>query len=204
MIVPSMTLTEIRRELYKDVPILKRKIIYVTDDMKKHLTKQSTATLYERFFDYNSKYKNQWIYRIGFLNMKTNNSMILMFHNGKGHAGIIVTSELQLVYHTAHFFQRFNERCNLGFTDYKDVVHAYLHDNSRLQFTTLDQIEPGVFTIFSVINKGIILGTFNSGIDLVKANTFLPNHMLNKNQNELKNELAEKLNKYKDHSQLLN
>jgi len=49
MLVPLMTIEEIRREINKDFPIVFRKMGYVAQKLKKKFV---------QFFDYYSKYKN--------------------------------------------------------------------------------------------------------------------------------------------------
>jgi hypothetical protein len=204
MIIPSMTLEEIRREIEKDYPILFRKMEYVAHDMNKALSKTDKLKGVERYFDYCSKYKNQWIYRICFTQKKIEFENMLLFHNGKGHAAICVSADMELIYHTGHFFQRFNERCNLGLKTIPDIIRAYMRENKEYEMKELVEVEPGIFKIFGLIKSGIILGMQNANLKLFKLNTFISNNMLSKNQNELKLMMLDVLEKYKHTSGLLN
>lgn len=198
MIIPSMSLEEICREIKKDAPILFRKMGYVTHDLQKKLSKHEIKTGSVKFFDYLSKYRNNWIYRISIDSKKTHNSAMLVYHNGRGHAGIVATPELNIIYHTGHFFNRFNERCRLGLTSFNDIVKKYMDQTFIIQFQELEEIKPGIFTIFSIISSGAVLGVYNKNLGFVKANTFLTNEMLFQNQKDMKAELTKTLEKYKD------
>jgi hypothetical protein len=59
MIIPTMTLEEIRKEISKDFPILDRKVNYVVHDLLKKLSNYEKTKGYVQFFDYCSK----WIFR---------------------------------------------------------------------------------------------------------------------------------------------
>ena len=113
MIVPSMNLEEIIKEINKDFPILSRKVHYVEKDLRKKLTKHQRSEGFTKFFDYNSKYKNHWICKIQYAKKEEYSAMMLLYHTGKSHAAILVASEFEMLYHTSHFFMRYNERRNL-------------------------------------------------------------------------------------------
>lgn len=197
MILPTMTLEEIRKEIEKDFPILYRKMNYVANDLKKKLSKDTKRKGFIEFFDYYSKYKNHWIYKIEITKTTFFNLAMLLYHDDKGFAGISVTHEMNIIYHTGHFFKRYNERRKLGLNSTTDIVKAFLTENTICQFNELEEIEPGIFKTFCIIPTGIMLGIFNRPIMLIKANTFLTNDMLFKNQIELKAQIKDELEKYK-------
>ncbi len=204
MVLPTMTLEEIRKEIDKEYPILNRKMNYVMVDLQKKLGKAVKKQDYTLFFDYVSKFKNNWIYKIYISRKKSNYVPMLLYHNGKGHAGIGVTFEKKIIYHTGHFFERYNERGKLGLNSLNDIIKAYMAENTFIQFQELEEIGPGIFTIFGNIPSGIVLGMFNKPLQLVKANTFLTNEMLTPNQQEQKEQLKASLEKYKNTSDILN
>ena len=185
MIVPTMTLEEIRKEIEKDYPILLRKMVYVSNDLEKKLSKAQKIIGFERFYEYFSKYKNQWIYSISINKEITEFEFMLLYHNGRGHAAIAISPKNVLVYHTGHFFERFNERCKLGLKTIDDIIRAYMKENNTYDMRVVEEIEPGISKVFCVIQSGIMLGMFNKKLNLYKANTFLSNNMLNTKQKEM-------------------
>ncbi|MEI6853084.1 MAG: hypothetical protein WCL06_09585 [Bacteroidota bacterium] len=203
MILPNMTLEEIRKEIDKDFPILHRKMKYVQDDLDKKYSKLQKREGYTEYFEYTSKYKNHYIYKIQRQRKHTERQSMLVYHNGIGHVGIGVTYELHILYYTAHFFKRYNERRNLGYILHNDIVRALLNENDHVGFTELEEIAPNIHTIYGFIKSGMILGTYNRNVDLVKLHTYLTNEMLNQNQNDRMTHLKEVLLKYEGSSATL-
>jgi hypothetical protein len=198
MIIPTMTLEEIRKEISKDFPILDRKVNYVVHDLLKKLSNYEKTKGYVQFFDYCSKYKNHWIYRLNVSKKDSGFDAMLLYHSGKGHAAISVTRQLSLIYHTGHFFERYNERCKLGLKTLNDIIRAYMNENDVYHFQEGEEITTDTVTMFCNIPSGIVLGTYNKKLDFVKANTFVPNGMLTRTQKELSDELKKALEKDKD------
>jgi hypothetical protein len=197
MLVPNMSVEEIRKEVLKDYPILQRKMNYHSLDIKKKL---STATLkqgYVQFFDYTSKYKNHWIYKIICYKKEYDIMAMLVYHNGKGHVGIEVADDNSIIYHTGHFFLRYNERRQLGLCNFNDIVKAYLNENFMYHLQMLDKLTPDIYTFFGRTQTGVIMGTINKKTSFAKINTFLTNESLNKNQLEQLNQLRAQMEKYK-------
>ena len=191
MIVPSMTLEEIRKEIIKDFPILFRKVGYVEHDLKKRLTKKQIDDGFTKFYDYNSKYKNQWIYRIRFCKKEVETTVMLHFFDGKGYGGISVTSDFVIVYQTGHFFKRYNERLKLNLIHLKDIMIAFMNENMVYEFSPYSEPLPGIFSVFGKVKSGTVFGTLNEKLRIIKVNTFLPNDMLNQKQKDLLRQLNE-------------
>ena len=189
MLVPNMTLEEIRKEIEKDYPILYRKLGYMEHDLRKRLFKKQIDDGYTKFFDYSSKLKNEWICRIHFHKKETYNALLLYFFDGKGVCGIALTENWVLVYHTGHFFKRYNERRNLNLVHMKDIIRVYMDENIVYTFSLYKEVSPGVFLIFGKIDSGTIFGTLYEKSKFVKVNTFLPNDMLNDRQKALLSKL---------------
>jgi hypothetical protein len=204
MILPTMTLAEIRKEIERDYFILTRKMNYFDHDIKKKLGKALKKQDYIKSFDYYSKYKNHWIYTVFITKKKSNFSSLMLYHNGKGHAGIAITPDLLIVYHTGHFFERYNERGKLGLKTLEDIMRAYLLENNLIEYREVEDVAPGISKVFCIISSGIILGILNKQLRFIKANTFLTNDMLHKNQIEFKAQIKAELEKYKNTSGVLN
>jgi hypothetical protein len=115
-----------------------------------------------------------------------------------------MSEDLAIIYHTGHFFERYNERCNLGLKTINEIIRAYMKENNEYDIKELEEIEPGIFKIFSIVQSGIMLGMHNKNLNLFKANTYIPNHMLSKNQSEMKQMFLDEIEKYRFTSDLLN
>ncbi len=201
MLVPAMTFEEIRKEIDKDFPIVKRKMGYIADDLNKKLSKAQKQNGHLEYFDYISKYKNHWIIRETITKKSNNFNSLLLYHNGKGHAAIAVACDNFMIYHTGHFFERYNERLNLGLLALNDIMRAYMNETTRFDVKELEEVEPGISKAFCVIKTGVILGINNTNINMLKANTFLRNDQLFEDQkafsDELNIEMRKQLEKYK-------
>lgn len=193
-----MSLEEIKLEILKDYPILKRKMTYHALDLKKKQKKLKLEDGCHQYFDYTSKYKNYWIYTIQIFKKHHSDRAMLISHNDKGHLVISVCRNDSMLFHTGHFFLRYKERCNLELLSFNDIVRAYMKENNHYQFQDIEEIAPDITTFFGEIESGIILGTHHHKLDLIKLNTFLPAEILSPNQQELYDKLKSVSGKYKD------
>jgi len=184
MLVPSMTLAEIRKEIDKDFPIVYRKMGYVAEELKKKLSKEAKRDGVEVYYDYKSKYKNNWLLRMEGNKKKISYEATLIYHTGKNLVAISVTCESKMIYYTRHFFDRYNERLGLGLSTFNDILRRYLSTVPLFRFTEIEEIEPGVWTMFCIIPGGAILGTFYRNLALMKANTFVTTDMLHEDQHD--------------------
>ncbi|MEI6853085.1 MAG: hypothetical protein WCL06_09590 [Bacteroidota bacterium] len=197
MLVPHMTMEEIIREVNKDYPILKRKMVYHSQEIRQKICRHILPRDFEMFFDYTSKYKNHWLYKINCSKKESEYIAILIYHNGRGHVGIEVGDDGSIIYHTGHFFLRYNERLNLGLCAFNDIVKAFMKENFAYQFQTIDCIAPGVHTFFGRIQTGVIMGTVYKRLHFAKINTFLPTAVLSPNQQAHLEHLRREMAKYK-------
>jgi len=198
MLVPNMTEDEIIKEVRKDYDILKRKMHYHAQDIRRLVIKGSVKLGDKLLFDYTSKYKNHWIYRIICFKKEYDYLAMLVYHSGKGHVCIEVAQDGTIMYHTGHFFLRYNERLNLGLCTFNDIVRAFMHESFVYHLQNIDQISPDVYSFFGRIETGIILGTANRKKHFARINTFLPESSLSYNQKELHEKLRKEIEKYKD------
>jgi hypothetical protein len=196
MLVPSMNLAEIRKEIDKDYPIVYRKMGYVGKALTKSLSPQAKKAGFQVFYEYRSPNKNHWIYRVYGTKKKTMYEGALIYHTGKNLVAITVTAEIKIIYHTHHFFERYNQRLNLGLTSFSDLVRHFLGSDIIFIFHELEEIEPNVWSMFCLIPKGAILGTYYRKLEIMKANTFVTTDMLHEDQHEMRMFLKEKFKKY--------
>jgi len=105
MLVSTMTLEEIRREIEKDFPILRRKIGYVVHDLERETEQrhQKKRILYSSMIIFPSIKTSGFT---GWRSLKKNRlvSCMLVYHNGRGHAAIEMTQDEEIIYFTGHFF----------------------------------------------------------------------------------------------------
>jgi hypothetical protein len=200
MLVPRMTIKEIRKEMIKDYPMVLRKMEYVAYDLKKTLDKKTFREGHIHFFDYSSKLKNHWICRVGVDPQEFSRKAMMVYHNGIGHVGISVIDCSRIIYHTGHFFNRYSERRNLNIKDFNSIVRSFLDENCNYRFMNVDCIGDRVYTIFGEIDSGIIAGTIDCNQQFLKMNTFLPEAILSPNQEKRLAKVRETMHKYKDTS----
>ena len=186
MLVPAMNLVEIKKEIEKDSPILFRKIGYVAKKIDRHLKKNKKITEFSEVYEYYSKYKNYWLYKLFLKDKVLKYEAMIVYNDIKGHSAIAVVDKNHLVYHTSHFFMRYNERLNLGLNNFKDIIKEFMKENEIYRFQQLEEIEPGIHKMFCILPSGVILGTFYKGLNIVKANTFISNDMLRNDQIKMK------------------
>jgi hypothetical protein len=186
-----MSIEEIRTDVLKDYPILYRKMKYHEEQLFSELHRHKIPNNYVGYFDYTSKQKNHWVYRLE-INKKTfYHQAMVFYHTGKGYVGIIVASNNYLLFHTAHMFNRYNERRQLGLLKFFDIIRVFMNDNFDYTLQTLEKISQGVSTFFCECNTGVMIGTINEKLKLVKFNTYLPQNMLFPEQKNLLEQLKE-------------
>ena len=197
MFVPSMTIKELRAEINKDFPIVLRKTNYIARKLEK-LIKPNNKTNTTRFYTYQSKYKNQWIYRISIIGKEIYVGFITYYYGNRGLTAISVLPNDTLMYLTGHFFQRFNERLKLGLTLPEDIIREFMNQNTAFVSHKLEEVRPGVSKLFSVMPSGVMLGTHHKHLNYYRINTFITNAMLRGEQIARKQQLKDILDNYLD------
>lgn len=182
MLVPAMNIEEIRKELNKDVPVLNRKMVYVAHKLLKTI-KPARDKIITRVSDYFSGNKNKWLYRLSISQKKQEYFLLIYYYNAKGISAFSKVNNTDYLLHfTSHFFDRYNERCHLGLKDKIEIMKVYLSENGIYTFHERRQIANGIFKIYSLTQKGIILGTLDKNRKVYHFNTFIPLSLLNNKQ----------------------
>ena len=191
MLVPSMTDEEIRKEIEKDFPILYRKSLYVAAEIKKqNMPLQKKRII--KTFDYVSKNKNNWIYKIDINKKITVLVYLAYFYSDRGLTAIEVFNHSDvLLFFSAHFFKRYNERLHLNIVLPKDLLHKYIDDHVGYLFTTLEKVNDNLESVFGTTPTGVVLGTYHKDLQYVNVNTFITHDMLKGNQLENEKKLRE-------------
>ena len=197
MFLPTMNLIEVRREFLKDCPIVHRKGEYLLKDLK-HSSLPHGDEKIDKFFDYVSKQKNNWIIRCEINRRHSALTFCAYYYSNKGLVAInSLHNDSVLIYHTSHFLQRMNERLNLNLTTPKEILMAFLKEFEAYNGQKLEMISPWIFKLFSATNKGICLGTHDTNLKFTKMNTFITHEMLRGDQISLAQRLSIVLEKYK-------
>jgi len=204
MLVPSMTLAEIKKEIEKDYPIVLSKSGYLLADLKRESIKKKTDTIV-RFYDYYSKFKNNWIIKVKTLKKGGHTGYIAYYYGDHGLvAAIYLADKNRIAYHTAHFFKRFNERLHLTLTTPNDIMRAYLDENESWMVQFLEYFGPGLRKMFITTHHGYALGTFDENQGFYKLNTFITRDMLRGSQIDMAKTLEDYLHKYEQDARTLN
>ena len=196
MLVPAMTLEDIRREIQKDFPILHRKSSYVLHKLERMFDKSTIEKGVVRFFEYRSKYKNTWIYKINLSKGKNDLFFLAYYYGNKGLTAVCPLSNDILLYSTGHFFNRYNERRKLNLVMPHDIMRTFMNDNKEFKFQPMDEVSPGIYTMFGALDSGAALGMFNKNLNLYKLNTFISHDMMRDDQREMEALMRLRLNKY--------
>jgi hypothetical protein len=196
MFVPSMTLEEIRKEIDKDFPIVYRKAQYVSEKLFRQI-KPAKGKTYVKLYDYLSKHKNRWIYKIDISKHETFVHFMTYFYGKKGLVVFgLLSSEDSVNLFTSHFLNRYNERLNLNINKPEGIIHYFLTETPAYHLTYIETINDEFRKFFCVIPTGVILGIEDKKNKFRKMNTFLSNNMLKGNQVDLRNLLIQKLDEF--------
>ena len=184
MIVPAMSIEQIRKEIEKDFPILYRKTIYQSQKLFKVCSPFNEHKIVTRVYDYLSKYKNKWIYKLE-LTKKKSLAHFLMYAEGQKGLNawmLFETNDPDLFFFTAHFFNRYNQRLGLNLVKPKDIMTNFLVLNNSFRIEPLKQYDNGVHKVFIVNPCGVMLGNYDQKLKTYFINTFVTNEMLHGSQ----------------------
>lgn len=158
MIVPSMTVQEIHKEVFEDIKNLKNKLDEYRDDFKKAVLKTNRYPL-TKSYDYKTREKNN-SFIIDFTAIKRSNwkkpvlTIYGIYSRPEGKYAVVPTLDRNIIsIHPPHFFKRYRERIikdesistedsirqyfknDWGFTgsvvnsDFEAVFHCFENDN---------------------------------------------------------------------------
>ncbi len=153
MIVPSMNVEEIRKEIKKKFPIVFRKANYVAIELGKTLKPKREEKII-RYFDYLSKYKNSWIYKVILTRQRDYYVFLHYNYDKQGLNAIAVMGDLDdyMFLFTAHCFKRYKERRNLNLVNPTDILRSFMDDNSSFQVQRMGAIGEDFHEIFCTTN----------------------------------------------------
>ncbi len=178
MLIPTMTLHEIRKDLDKDYPSVKNKAAHMAHKVARVFGPGKDKSVI-RFFEYCSFNKNKWIYKVQINKKQEQFQLFTYYYNNKGLNAFSLLEQFDYLLHfTGHFFQRYNQRLRLNLVQPNDVIRAYMEENVSYTFYKRKVISKGITKIFCLTERGIILGTQDDNTKVYHMNTFIPYFML--------------------------
>lgn len=191
-----MSNEEIVKELLYDIEIVKRKAEYSLEMVKRILIKTKSYPFIKAYDYVTPKTKNKWIY---VLEIKSkNNSFVTSVNYHYTDIGLrasMVTSNMDIVFYTGHFFTRYAEREGLNLPSPVDKMKLFFSLNPHINYRIEKQLEVGVFEIFGTVKTGVILGK-KIAHNIMVCNTYLSNEMLKGNQVDVASEQKAELDYY--------
>lgn len=184
MLVPSMTLQEIKHALITDYSRemkLKFKGLHVCIRGKwlRNGQKDFIETI-----SHISKSRNHW--RI-IVQMKGQFASIMPYMVAYDHVGITAShitdpsGSMEMLNFNTHFFKRYRERMNLDIEKPEEVVKYFFKRNPRV-ITGYYPMPDGTNQLFCPINGGVGLGYYHEESGVLQFKTFVDDSLLRENQ----------------------
>ena len=189
MVVASMTIEEIYREVMSDYESLKRKshaqaVIFQNEMKRKNMQHETRMILYKtpNFNEWNIMFD---IYTYGIKKL-----YYLRTNDKKGAVTYLIqffldTDEKYLVKLNTHFFKRYNERLHLHLTKPADVIKHFFKHNFESEIGESELLPNGNRLVHFVYAKGIGIAWQNDAKKALHIKTFIANETLNSSQKSL-------------------
>jgi len=178
MLAPSMTLSEIRNEIMKDLPLVKGK----ADHLCKRLHREVLVKHKEKLvtnYDYVSKNNNKWTFNFK-VTKKLRSIIYIVYYQDT--TGLVAISPIMendyLIFHTSLFFRQLNERLEWNLTQPKDIISAYLKIVDTYHIGDTDYTAPGVCNIIVAATQGFFFGKCDEIHRFLEFDEFLLEDML--------------------------
>lgn len=182
MLLSTMNPAEITAEVRKDYDTLLSTTIlrlgseYERERKKKKIDARRT---YTRLYTVKTARKNNWIIVIGKAPSREKytditsltHSSVTYFYDKEG-LKVYHPCNLNIVQvYKGHFFQRYNQRLNLGLSNPVDIIKRYFYCN---RFCCEDmQVRNGKIYMIGFSKAGLLLGEFQHHIDWILWRTFI-------------------------------
>lgn len=185
MIVNTMSVEEMQKEIERDADLLWDRTHRFVDDSRRFFLKTEIFPAYRRLEWNSPKTHTKWIICIFALNRAFRKKTAVLHYAlyqsyGLGAVLLRLWDDMTIENITPHFFSRYNERflkpngINLSGID---IIEYYMSHNPSSSFDYDEESSRYV----SSINDGIVLGEYING-KCLQANTFVSNNMLFKAQ----------------------
>jgi hypothetical protein len=186
MIVPSMSLPEIRKSVFDDFACeIKSKLqsIHVTYQGK--WIRNGRNDFVETIL-FPVKSKNNWRITIACNKHGVNAVPYLISYNNIGITASHVplnSKPISLMHFNTHFFKRYRERGKIAIEKPEDLVKLFFRKNIVL-LPCYFPSEDGTQQLFTPLMGGVGLGNYHKDSDIYEFKTFVDNSLLGQNQQE--------------------
>ncbi|HVT83630.1 MAG TPA: hypothetical protein VHD35_00435 [Chitinophagaceae bacterium] len=197
MLVPSMTLPEIKRSLLQDY----ENEVHVKINALKAGAKRKWLVNGKQDFKetilFTSKSRNVWRIFVTGSSRGLFAMPYVIFYDKVGITASHLTTSLgtlSFVHFNTHFFQRYKERAKIDLDKPEDVVKLFFRKN--LSFTPChEELDSGKSQLFVPLQEGVGLGIHYTEDDIYVFKTFVDNSLLREDQkNKIRDIYTEVLN----------
>jgi hypothetical protein len=192
MLVLSMTTEEIYREIMRDLDTVKRRSDMEALILQKQMLRKKLQNEV-RTLCYKTQHRNEWqiVFHIDCKGIKK-----AFYLQTRDHRGMVAytiefmdmidgTTEKYLVKYNSHFFQRYNERMQLGFSDQAKTIKYFFKKNLEYKKGATEIIADKLRNIHFVYENGIGIGWQDDAVKAITMKTFVSNDILTRRQRSL-------------------
>lgn len=184
MIVPNMSLPEIRKAISDDLDNeIKRKIQLIKITHQGKWMRNGRKDLVETIL-FTSKSKNNWRITITCNSSGVRSIPYLVSYNKIGITASHIDLEgpsSSLMHFNTHFFKRYRERGKIAIEKPEDLVKFFFKKNTVLLACYYPR-EDGTQQLFVPLAGGVGLGNYHEESDICEFKTFVDNSLLGENQ----------------------
>ncbi len=205
MIVPSMTVQEIHKEVFEDIKNLRSKLDLYRKDFKKTVLKGSRYPLM-RSYDCKTSEKNN-LFIVDFTALKRSNwkkpilSIYGIYSRPEGKYAVALTLDMNIIsIYPPHFFKRYRDRIVKDESiSNEDIIRQYFKNDWGFMGAVVNEDFEAIFHCFESDNKndkvsfvaatsqGYCFGEKQGNVNIIK--TIISEDMLFENQKNLFNKL---------------
>jgi hypothetical protein len=190
MIVPAMSLSEIKKSVYNDYePEVKNRVGGIKMAYKQKWIRNGRKDFAETVA-FPVKSKNNWRITIicNSINVTTIPYLISYDKHGITASCLSDLSENLLLHFNAHFFKRFRERGKIDMDKPEQVIKFFFRKNQVL-IPCYSPREDGTQQLFVPVHGGIGLGNYHPDTEICEFKTFVDNSLLGQDQRNAINQI---------------
>ena len=192
MIVVSMTTEEVYREIMRDFVSIKSRSHFEGNILQKEMLRKRLQSE-RRTICYTTPYRNEWtiIFELDPKGIKT--AYYLKSYDSKGMVAYMIQfinagtrqEDKFVIKYTRHFFDRYNERMGLGFTETSKVVKHFFKNNFEYDLGHSEVLSNGIRCTHFIFKEGIGIGWQHDAKKTLQIKTFVSNNTLSASQRSL-------------------
>jgi hypothetical protein len=184
MIVPNMSLPEIRKSVFEDFEHeLKSKLQFIQATYTGRWIRNGRKNFVETIA-YRAKSQNNWRITVSCGNYGVTSLPYLISYNHIGVTASHVPAEfdsMPLMHFNTHFFKRYRERGNISIEKPEDLIKFFFKKNTFILPCYYPR-KDGTQQLFTPLNGGIGLGIYHEESGICEYKTFVDNSLLRENQ----------------------